>query len=120
MELNDYKAAHRELWDWLANNPGREKDEWPGWEDDPVSGCGRYGGEDIPFFCFMCAWNDKYGSGCASCALTKKYGQPCYVDSPQTGPGIYLQWSTAMGDEGEPDYDEACRLAAEIRDSWEV
>lgn len=111
MELNDYKAAHRELWDWLASNPGCNKDEWPEWEGDTSPCHGRYNGEDIPSCCFMCAWNDKYGSGCASCALTKKYGQPCYADS-DSGQGIYLQWGSAMG-------DEACRLAAEIRDSWD-
>jgi len=23
---------HRELWDWLSKNPGKEKYDWPGWK----------------------------------------------------------------------------------------
>lgn len=117
MELNDYKAAHHALWDWLANNPGYEKDAWPGWEHAD-SFAGQYNGEEISFYCFMCAWNDKHANGCSSCALTKKYGRTCYSDR-EGEVGIYRQWTLAMGDEGEPDYNEACRIAAEIRDAWE-
>lgn len=117
MELSDYKAAHRALWDWLANNPGKDKDEWPGWEGRTPSG-GQYNGQKIPSYCFMCAWNDV---DCTYCALAKKYGIPCYYSSVQLGTGLYQQWSRAMGydTEGAPDYDTACRIAAEIRDSWE-
>ena len=26
------KKLHRELWQWLADNPGMEKEDWPGWD----------------------------------------------------------------------------------------
>lgn len=25
-------ASHKRLWNWLQNNPGSQKDRWPGWE----------------------------------------------------------------------------------------
>ena len=28
-------TAHKELWDWLANNPGQPKSAWPGWSYYP-------------------------------------------------------------------------------------
>lgn len=35
MELTTDSAIklHRALWDWLAKNPGRDKEDWPGWKD---------------------------------------------------------------------------------------
>ncbi len=44
----NYEALHRELWNWLAQNPGKEKGDWPRWE---------WNGSDIPFVsedCFAC------------------------------------------------------------------
>lgn len=31
MKINA-KAAHRRLWLWLADNPGRHKSDWPEWQ----------------------------------------------------------------------------------------
>ena len=27
----DYKGCHEGLWNWLAKNPDKRKDDWPGW-----------------------------------------------------------------------------------------
>lgn len=34
-------TAHRELWNWLADNPEKNKWNWPGWETygNPENGC---------------------------------------------------------------------------------
>jgi len=35
MELTKRRALEicRDMWDWLADNPEREKEDWPGWEE---------------------------------------------------------------------------------------
>jgi hypothetical protein len=49
MEFNDTNHLyHWELWNWLSQNPGYEKSEWPQWN--------RNGGSitDSPTSCFAC------------------------------------------------------------------
>lgn len=122
MDYEDYKAAHVALWDWLANNPGKDKDDWPGWQDTSSSVRAVFDGEEIENYCFMCAWYSKTGGGCRACAITRNHGLVCHsdiADDPACW-GLFAQWCKAMGDYGdEPDYEEACKIAALIRDSWE-
>ena len=33
MTVEEFYAEHYALWDWLVDNPGKRKDEWPGWKD---------------------------------------------------------------------------------------
>lgn len=38
------RTKHIELWQWLAKNPGKGKEQWPGWEkykdeEYPANGC---------------------------------------------------------------------------------
>lgn len=123
MELKDYKDAHYRLWDWLANNPGKRKDEWPGW-DATTTLSGIFRDRRIDNRCFMCDWYiSRNHGGCEACAITRKHGYACYDDpvgDRDAANGLYAQWCYAMGENGaEADYEEACRIAAEIRDSWE-
>ena len=49
MTIKEMKKLHRELWTWVAENPGSVKDEWPRWVEN---------GGDIPCVhahCFACA-----------------------------------------------------------------
>lgn len=33
-ELRKYCIKkHREMWNWLADNPDKHKEDWPGWEE---------------------------------------------------------------------------------------
>jgi hypothetical protein len=38
---------HYQLWNWLANNPDKYKDEWPEWNS-------RFINIEVPNFCFSC------------------------------------------------------------------
>lgn len=107
MEFNDYRAAHRELWDWLSKNPGKNKDDWPGWESVNTFSA-EFKGKLIPFRCFMCAWYEHNG-GCYMCPLdcNNRFGE-------------YMAWERAMGYwEDEPNFTAACSIAAGIRDRWD-
>ena len=43
-------TAHKELWNWLADNPDKKKNEWPGW----ISNNGLYKCPEN--FCFACGY----------------------------------------------------------------
>lgn len=115
MNFEDYQAAHVALWDWLANHPGKDKYDWPGWESGGNIWSGIFDGCIILNHCFMCEWYRTHG-GCDACALTKKYGEPCFSDIDPNSEGMFKKWDKAMQAE---DFEEACRIAALIRDSWE-
>lgn len=80
-------TAHRDLWLWLAENPGRWKEAWPGWESYrnlPVS------------FCFACQYtvdvSRHYGLRqsirCCFCPLEWP-GKRCTLS---TASGLYDIW----------------------------
>jgi len=84
MKLSKAKTIelHRELWDWLAQNPDADKADWPGWSDYP----------QIPSLCFLCNY-DKQGR-CSVCPVQFKV-------PPELSPGtvnyclggVYHQWN---------------------------
>ena len=41
MNIEEAERLHKELWNWLADNPGADKHEWPGWVSNggKVHGC---------------------------------------------------------------------------------
>ncbi len=57
-----YKQLHYDLWDWLANNPGKEKRDWPEWEIVRKN----YG--YITHLCFACEY---YSKQCRQCPLNE-------------------------------------------------
>jgi hypothetical protein len=110
MKLTKKEAIkrHRELWGWLAENPMKEKRDWPGW--------GEY--EDINGGCFLCEYafesqkNDSNGlSICDYCPVefkeTNGYlrGTVGYCLG-----GLFSRWDRAI----EPK--ERSRIASLIRD----
>ena len=56
-------TAHRELWLWLAENPLKEKSEWPGW----VYNGGPY--EEMLFNCPACQYARCITDECTKCPL---------------------------------------------------
>lgn len=60
-------SAHRELWGWLAENPDKENDEWPGW----VYNGGTY--PKVVADCFCCdyaTWSSPVSENfCHHCPL---------------------------------------------------
>lgn len=91
-------TAHKALWQWLSEKPGKEKWEWPGWIDVKDVDMSDYG------YCFACQ------------AADDSLENPCpleheYVDC-STGEclnGLYIQWRCAKG-------RERATLARQIRD----
>lgn len=51
----NYKE-HRQMWDWLANNPDKDKHDWPGWSKH---------GMFVPMYhCFACSFASNFRPEC--------------------------------------------------------
>lgn len=67
----------RELWEWLRDNPGKSKGDWPGWEEYGV----------MFLHCPVCEYTKQQELGCTQCILPWPASSGCYaLDSP------YLAW----------------------------
>lgn len=61
-------TAHREMWLWLAENPDKNKWNWPGWKKNG----GTYEISDGNYHCFACDYAGNithYKKDCESCPL---------------------------------------------------
>jgi hypothetical protein len=86
-------TCHRNLWNWLADNPDKRKNDWPGWEKyiDPSDG----------LWCFACN-PDGAANDCEhECPLIWPGG--CCVDDENFG--LFNIW------EGCNDIDTRFKLA---------
>ena len=100
----EMKAAHRELWQWLYDNPGAWKRHWPGWMEN---GGKFFAGN----YCFACAFAgfDAYADPqCGNCPLDQSVMCGCRQDTTSA----YVCWEKAIGRETRKQY------AAMIRDAW--
>lgn len=110
--LQGLAAAHYELWNWLADNPDKDKPEWPGWEKTGSSD-GVYDNTEVFSYCFLCeAMYASYASPCSHCPLNNDALDDC-LDSNS----LYMQWRRAQS---AKDYATAKELALKIRDIWRV
>ena len=104
----DAKRNHKELWDFIVNNPERTEREWPGWESN-----GGYV-DDIFNHCFACYIARKLvkrspcGSTCEFCPINWEYGIRC-VDNTSL-------WSQYMNRFRANDYEAVKKIATLIRD----
>jgi len=69
---------HRAMWNWLAENPSKEKKDWPGWDGMDI---GEVCGE-----CFAC----EYSSGCSECLFIWP-GQDC-CNRDDNNAGLFEIW----------------------------
>ena len=99
-------ANHRALWQWLYDNPARDKEDWPGWKFRP----------DAYKLCFLCdalkyrtekrsLWMD-----CDACPID----WPVRIIRPASYPLCCRSWFEMW--EGATDTDARRNLAALIRD----
>lgn len=94
-------TAHKELWDWLAKNPKKDKGDWPGW----MTNGGIY---RSPWLCFARNFGvDNYRLSTYSCKACpiKWPGTVCGGDD-----GLFQKW------ENEENLEERIKLAKQIRD----
>lgn len=103
----DY-ANHKVLWGWLVKHPGRDKEDWPGWE---ING-GKY--KKNMHLCFAC---EACGGDCVLCPLK-------WQDECGTCRDVFIRWQDETdaakkwySEFGEPNEDNlayAKKLALEI------
>jgi hypothetical protein len=95
-----YRNAHRKLWGWLADNPDKEKKDWPGWS---------FNGGTYPFAylgCFACEY--MRGMSNAQCWVC-----PCFTGKRSCG-GCFDRWEHAKRLSTRRKY------ALLVRDAWPI
>jgi hypothetical protein len=116
LTIEESIKLHRELWGWLAKNPKKNKEDWPGWEqiakEYPELATRE---EVIDSHCFACYATNQFTPGnclyeaCSDCVLDWP-GENCCNDNPDDGKGLFMEW----------DYAERLKtrrkLAIQIRD----
>ena len=105
------RKHHKEMWLWLANNPCKSKQEWPGWK--------KLGYTDMQLarihYCFACEYNKAMAvtreHACEFCPLqfpyvTMKKGyiiqQGTYsriYAACETESSVYLEWRYTINEE---------------------
>lgn len=82
-------TKHRALWNWLADNPGETKDDWPGWVV-------YHGRRYIENWCYACVYDTDKGD--------EEGGSDCCEYCPLVWPGdldcceaysLYQEWRIA-------------------------
>lgn len=68
-------SGHKELWDWVANNPGYSKHQWPGW----IENGGKYTSQNA---CFACEYSER---------IVKKHSTAKYCECPLVWPSAVPQ-----------------------------
>ena len=99
MELNELKKAyiskHREIWNWLAENPDKEKMHWPGWENN----------KRVSNNCFLCGYSDATGhEGGCNCPLDWGRTKSCMDREHELS--YYLLYNEAFSLEDRAKYAE--------------
>ncbi len=90
---------HRRLWKWLAENPGKDKEDWPRWA--------IYGGA-ITNNCFLCelALDKDSVQICPNCIGDWGYYKSCSTNSD----GLFSRWEKVS------NHKKRTELALKIRD----
>ena len=90
MSVKFNHTKHKELWNWLADNPGSLKQEWPGWNGKLVENC-----------CFACVYDEEKMAeeGCSECCKHCPLEWPgnlvCGEDN-----NLYSEWVDTIKDDG--------------------
>ena len=102
MKLTKKEAIkrHRELWGWLAENPMKDKLDWPGWE--------RY--DAALNDCFLCEYTSDKFSKCEHCPVVFEENKYPKGTFGYCLGGLFSQWDQAI----EPK--ERSHIASLIRD----
>lgn len=74
------RTLHKELWNWLANNPGKNKHKWPGWEHFTEEELEIIDRDSYCFACLCCSTIHVKCSYGNNCPLDWKTTRTCTVD----------------------------------------
>jgi hypothetical protein len=98
-----HRTLHCSLWQWLADNPSKSKEDWVGWKSN--------GGniEEVRLLCFAC----EYSLKAKELLRTRQSGCICplvWIDGYCFGYGLFALWRHSTGP------TERTELALEIKD----
>lgn len=92
-----YHTLHKDMWNYLYENPNKDKKDWPRWVIN---------GGDIKIVngnCFACEYDYKFNDICNHCPFDIGIGDYCLK-------GLYRKWILSN------DLEERKQLAKQIRD----
>lgn len=72
-------TLHKEMWQWLSDNPNKNKRDWPRW---------KHNGGDIEKSvgnCFACKYSIYFGYRCKYCPFNIDTSKSCLND-------LYIEW----------------------------
>ena len=93
MSIKFNHTAHKLLWIWLAQNPKKNKADWPGWKFNS----GPY--QPIQSDCFACEYAFEITQRTASCEMCPLiwYKNPIFtISCAYPDMGLYCRWCDAM------------------------
>jgi hypothetical protein len=101
-----YIKKHREVWKWLAENPDKEKAQWPGWKP----------GEHIANDCFLCCYVDKLeNNSCKNCPLDWTITKECMDTLPTLS--YYFLYEEALSPKLKTEY---AKIIANLPEKKEI
>lgn len=92
-----YHTLHKDMWNYLYENPNKNKKDWPRWK--------RNGG-DIKIVignCFACKYDYKFNGTCDHCPFNIDINKTCLND-------LYIEWCH------NNNLEKRKQLAKQIRD----
>jgi hypothetical protein len=106
------KKLHRELWQWLADNPGKAKNEWPRWNrvkeaTNDCFACEVAGNTNWTATCPRCPADWGYDNARARKTSSDGYWAVCEYDKSP-----YLKWRNTLNKKLRTKY------ALQVRDAW--
>ena len=80
---------HRQMWRWLAENPGKYKWGWPGWSENG----GPYDYGDGCHYCHLCYFTN---CDCSLCPVNWGAGKE-FIKCTEDG-SMYVNWMQGLSD----------------------
>lgn len=101
-----YIKKHREMWNWLAENPDKEKASWPGWESN------WYAENN----CFLCGYVCKLeNTSCKNCPLEWGITEECCDTLPVSS--YYILYEGALSLKIKAEY---AKIIANLPEKKEI
>ena len=106
---------HRKMWHWLAENPNKNKKDWPGWK--------KYNIDPSPKemkYCFLCGYisHTEKDKGCYHCPLDWYITDMCMSRYPEES--YYLSYCDAITLKAKTKYAKIIANLPEKDDTEEL
>lgn len=106
----DYKRSHEGLWNWLAKNPRKMKEDWPGWKT--LENLKIDYGWGHCFACEFVGYNIKKGRRCDKCPVDFGTGNKAKYNCDSQDASNFVKWQSTSKSQ------ERTKYALKIAQGW--